>query len=244
MSANLDTHPIENPLGGAGGGQLWNRLHSEREDICEAITKEPRSGFEPNEDPSANWHLELLQTRLRKVDDALDRLMSGSYGDCCKCGRWIEDTKLAFDPAVAFCIECWEREQRRTNPRNGSKTQSVEKKDAISECEEQVVGDLALDSLRQFDTVFIRTRNSEYRFLVLDPHTGRSLVEGGRFVPPLDATIFGSIHNGDFRCGLIGIGDRVEMWIKDQQVSTSPVQSFRVEHRRPTDSSQLMPAVY
>ena len=83
-------------------GLVWNRLHSEREDVCEALLKAPSD---------TNWHRELLQSRLRKLDNALDRLMSGSYGNCSKCGRWIEDTKLAFDPAVEFCIDCWKRRQ-------------------------------------------------------------------------------------------------------------------------------------
>ena len=60
-----------------------------------------------------NWHRELLQVRLSKIDDALDRLMTGSYGNCSKCGRWIEDTKLDFDAAIAFCIECWRRVQTK-----------------------------------------------------------------------------------------------------------------------------------
>ena len=54
------------PLGGMGGA-AWNRLHSEREDICEALVKrcEPASK-------------QLLQARLRKLDDELDRLMPGA----------------------------------------------------------------------------------------------------------------------------------------------------------------------
>lgn len=56
----------EIPLGGYDGF-AWNRLHGEREDICEALLKDG-----PKE------RKELLQARLRKVDDALDRLMSSS----------------------------------------------------------------------------------------------------------------------------------------------------------------------
>ena len=65
MSENRTIHLIEIPIGGKGGF-TWNRLHSEREDICEALLKrcEPASK-------------ELLQARLRTIDDALDRLMSG-----------------------------------------------------------------------------------------------------------------------------------------------------------------------
>ena len=59
----------EVPIGGMSGA-VWNRLHGEREDICEALLKrcEPASKV-------------LLQARLRTVDDALDRLMSGSNLD-------------------------------------------------------------------------------------------------------------------------------------------------------------------
>ena len=119
MSANPNTRAIDNTIG-RNGGLVWNRLHTEREEICEAMLKEshPKSQahlqeLAPKEDVrrTANWHQELLQARLRKIDDALDRLMAGSYGNCSKCGRWIEDTKLDFDPAIAFCIDCWQRMQ-------------------------------------------------------------------------------------------------------------------------------------
>lgn len=99
-------------------GGVWYRLRSEREEICDALLKEPVpkqmevEGAANTETTAArDWHRDLLQARLRKVDDALDRLMAGSYGNCSKCGRWIEDTKLDFDPAIAYCIECWPRVQ-------------------------------------------------------------------------------------------------------------------------------------
>jgi len=102
-------------------GLVWNRLHSEREDICEALLKDSQPSTETQSGKqrmskeeaarAAYWHRELLQARLRKIDDALDRLMAGSYGNCSRCGRWIEDTKLEFDPALTYCVECWQRLQ-------------------------------------------------------------------------------------------------------------------------------------
>jgi len=122
MSSNRNNQGNDNAVV-LNGGFVWNRLHSEREDICEALLKEfrPRVEAQPgfagmsraDATGTENWHRELLQVRLRKIDDALDRLMSGSYGNCSKCGRWIEDTKLDFDPAIAFCIECWQRVQTK-----------------------------------------------------------------------------------------------------------------------------------
>ena len=67
MNATTTTIRLaEIPLGGHDG-YAWNRLHSEREDICEALLHDA-----PRE------RKELLEARLRKVDDALDRLMSSS----------------------------------------------------------------------------------------------------------------------------------------------------------------------
>jgi hypothetical protein len=68
MSENRTIRLAEIPIGGSGG-LVWNRLHCEREDLCEAMLKETS---ENNRD--------MLQARLRNVDDALDRLMSGFYG--------------------------------------------------------------------------------------------------------------------------------------------------------------------
>ncbi len=122
MNTNPNTRVTDDNVD-RNGGLVWHRLHSERADVCEALLKECVLGYAAeagarrmsSEDAmqAANWHRELLQSRLRKMDDALDRLMAGSYGDCSKCGRWIEDTKLDFDPAVAFCIDCWQRVQTK-----------------------------------------------------------------------------------------------------------------------------------
>lgn len=121
MSANPSIHVIDE-LVGRSGGLVWHRLHSEREVICETLLKEPGPTSQAQlHEPSArevvmrtaNWHRELLQARLRKIDDALDRLMSASYGICCRCGNRLEDTTLAADPAIAFCTDCWQRVQTR-----------------------------------------------------------------------------------------------------------------------------------
>lgn len=51
-----------------GDGFLWNLLHDEREEICEALLK--ASNYD------STIHREQLEERLRHVDNALDELMS------------------------------------------------------------------------------------------------------------------------------------------------------------------------
>jgi len=69
MIENRTIQLAEIPIGGKGGA-VWNCLHGEREDICEALLKPSTRESQARQ--------ELLQARLRSIDDALDRLMSGS----------------------------------------------------------------------------------------------------------------------------------------------------------------------
>ena len=197
MSENRTIHLIEIPIGGKGGF-IWNRLHSEREDICEALSKN-----------DADERNELLQTRLRKVDDALDRLMSGSYGNCSNCGEAIDDKRLDIDPALELCLKCGGREP-------GSDLSS----------------DVVLESLNAFDTIIVQTHNSIYHILLLDPKTGRALVDGGEYlVEPSEALLKGSALLGsEFKVGAISVGCRLEMWIDERVFLTSPIKSVQVKH--------------
>ena len=93
-----------------------------------------------------------------------------------------------------------------------------------------------LRSLTPFDTICVRTYNSDYRIFLPDPKRGRVLVEGGRhFVEPVEAVVNGSTLGGSFKVGWIGIGLRIEFLTKGILVSTSPVQSFHVEHCTPAE---------
>ena len=244
MSANLNTPAIDRP---GSDGSVWHRLHSEREEVCEALLKDFGSGQEP--DPkNVSFHCDLLQARLRKIDDALDRLMSGSFGDCVKCGRWIEDTKLHFDPAIAFCVECWQRlqNQQRTHilvsEKPGPEIRTSDSLDNLMKISPMLPG-MTLESLAPFDSLRVGTLNSDYRIFLLDPLTGRALVEGGCFREPVEAVVNGSNFGGStLKAGWIGIGLRMEMWVGNKLVSTSPVQSFYVERHTGAQNTSLSAA--
>ena len=244
MSVSLNTPETNRPL---SAGSLWNRLHSEREEVCEALLRDTRPRSEGrmeaertsqvNERIAANWHRELLEARLRKIDDARDRLISGSYGHCVECGRAIYDEKLYFDPAIAFCVECWQRQQSQNRPDTLVKEESEPEKTTTSGSLDNglKIGSslpgIALETLQRFDTVQVQTANSHYRIFLLDPGTGRALVEGGRhFVEPVEALVWGSnIHWPTLGRGWIGIGLRIEMWVDGKLASTSPVKSIHVQ---------------
>lgn len=213
MNENRTIHLIDVPIGGEAGF-IWNRLHGDREEICRALLSE--------DGVIADERRQWLQARLRKVDDALDRLMSGSYGNCSKCGQAIETTKLEVDPTLALCLNCWTAEP------------ATPIRQMISS------GDVTLESLEPFDTILLRTHNSDYRILLLDPKTGRALVEGGDYiVEPTEALVRGSAAVGEaFKSGTISVGSRLEMWVDERAFLTSPVKTLCVKHNGDAQSVQ------
>lgn len=46
------------------------------------------------------------QTELRAIKAALDRVASGDYGTCQKCGAPIGEARLDVLPYTPFCKEC------------------------------------------------------------------------------------------------------------------------------------------
>ncbi|MCM3904481.1 MAG: hypothetical protein ND866_22520 [Pyrinomonadaceae bacterium] len=86
-----------------------------------------------------------------------------------------------------------------------------------------------LATLVPYDTIAVHTINSDYRIFLLDPETGRALLEGGSITEPVEARVFGSSFGGSMlRTGWIGVGLRMEACANDKYVRTSPVQSLCV----------------
>lgn len=219
MNENHTIHLIDVPIGGKDGS-VWNRLHEERENICETLVKdsEPLS--------QATQRREVLQSRLRRIDDALDRLLSGAYGICSRCGHHIGDGLLNVDPVREVCSNC-----RASEPyviRSGSENDSCSQ--------------VLFQSLHPFDTILLQTLNSKYRIMLLDPNTGQALVEGGQYLAePSEAMLMGSaIPGAEVKSGAICVGWRLEMWANGKVFLTSPVQSVEVKHNDSAESVQSL----
>lgn len=50
---------------------------------------------------------------IKKIDEALDRLESGDYGDCEECGDSIGMNRLKARPVATLCIDCKEEQEQR-----------------------------------------------------------------------------------------------------------------------------------
>lgn len=102
------------------GGEIWEWLQGEKEEIAhellaegplcqtEIIAPEEAEASEENGREIEWRHRGQLESRLRAVNDAQDRLMGGAYGRCMDCGAEISSRRLTADPATSLCLTCQE----------------------------------------------------------------------------------------------------------------------------------------
>jgi RNA polymerase-binding transcription factor DksA len=57
---------------------------------------------------------EVLESSLRDIRAALDRLAKGTYGTCKYCGKPIDERRLLARPASSSCVQCKEAMKSRT----------------------------------------------------------------------------------------------------------------------------------
>jgi len=53
--------------------------------------------------------LDLLELRLRDIENALEKIDEGNYGNCKNCKKKIEEDRLEVNPAAQTCKECMEK---------------------------------------------------------------------------------------------------------------------------------------
>src|SRR5215467_7575408 len=98
-------------------GEWWELLQGEKEDISRELIAAgplfhdsvPVNESEPEDDAADDLQRRQrnrLESRLRDLNDAQDRLIDGGYGLCSDCGKRISDQRLRIDPAASLCIEC------------------------------------------------------------------------------------------------------------------------------------------
>ncbi|PJE51177.1 MAG: hypothetical protein COV29_02795 [Candidatus Yanofskybacteria bacterium CG10_big_fil_rev_8_21_14_0_10_36_16] len=50
-----------------------------------------------------------LETRLAEINDAIEKINSGKYGDCVNCSSQIPKKRLMAIPTAKFCVDCAEK---------------------------------------------------------------------------------------------------------------------------------------
>lgn len=101
--------------------RLKKILLKEREEIIgdvkqiyESSQEVGQDGIQDIGDEAANvYNKQILLTlnenermRLREVDEALDRMKTGTYGTCEECGEPIGLKRLEVKPVAKYCVPC------------------------------------------------------------------------------------------------------------------------------------------
>ncbi len=93
---------------------------------------------------------------------------------------------------------------------------------------------IGLADLDPITTLLVRTQNSLYQIVVVQPRQKAVLVQGGPFFPqPTHAVLSGSNFGGSLlKVAWVGIGLHMEFRAGDQWIITSRVQSITVQPER------------
>ncbi len=63
---------------------------------------------------------------VKKIDEAIERIDEGTFGECESCGEDIEVRRLEARPTATLCIQCKEDQERRElNSADGRKSKSL-----------------------------------------------------------------------------------------------------------------------
>ena len=91
---------------------------------------------------------------------------------------------------------------------------------------------LQIDRLRELDELAVRTRNSLYRMVLLEPLRGEILVQGGRFFNESTRAQFAGCSLGGAFLKLRGIyiGFRMEIQVGLEKIITSDVRSVEIKY--------------
>ena len=99
-----------------------SRLGTHNGAFTRSVTSEPYDLYD-----AAQEHVDLFiedrianleDRRLDAIDEALERLISGTYGRCMDCKQPISERRLSAIPDTKLCVHC-QTQRERGGPREG-----------------------------------------------------------------------------------------------------------------------------
>jgi DnaK suppressor protein len=100
------------------------KLISRREELAKGILRTEQEGREADDDPTVDladkaansYTKEFLfgqthndRSLLQLVDDAIERIKDGSFGECISCHQELQQKRLEAVPWTRYCIACQEK---------------------------------------------------------------------------------------------------------------------------------------
>ncbi|MGW8179343.1 MAG: TraR/DksA family transcriptional regulator [bacterium] len=95
---------------------LIRRIKEIKNDLCDPIGRPDRdSGDRILAYNRRNFLLSQssrIRLNLRLIENALERMKEGTYGQCSECGTPIESRRISAVPWAHLCFECQEQEEK------------------------------------------------------------------------------------------------------------------------------------
>lgn len=103
------------------------KLVAQREELARAIARTQQEGREADEDPTVDladkaansYTKEFLfgqthndRSRLQLVDEAIERIKEGTFGECASCHEELQQKRLEAVPWTRYCISCQEKKEK------------------------------------------------------------------------------------------------------------------------------------
>lgn len=67
-----------------------------------------------------------MRDRVTAIQDALERIDAGAYGDCRRCGRPIPMARLKIMPFTNYCVDCQEIVDKNENEMSVTEEQPLQ----------------------------------------------------------------------------------------------------------------------
>ncbi len=100
--------------------KMRQEILEQGEDTLEDMTEEREIYADPADRASAEsdraFTLRLRdrdRKLIKKIDEALERIEDGTYGECEECGDDISKPRLKARPVTTLCIKCKSRQEQQ-----------------------------------------------------------------------------------------------------------------------------------
>jgi DnaK suppressor protein len=103
------------------------KLETRRDELVKAINRTEQQGREADDDPTVDladkaansYTKEFLfgqthadRSTLQLVEEALDRIRKGTFGQCVQCEEEVQQKRLEAVPWTRYCLPCQEKEEQ------------------------------------------------------------------------------------------------------------------------------------
>jgi DnaK suppressor protein len=91
---------------------LKNDAREEYQDFIHMVRDQGDHALAELKESTVFSFIELKYHELEKIEQALTRIESGTYGHCMDCGGWVGAARLEVIPAAVRCRKCQEEVEK------------------------------------------------------------------------------------------------------------------------------------